>query len=758
MSVSAQQRRHKIRSVIRRCAASSAAAFLAVLLMTFYVFTCPAHAGDYDTKAWGDKFRYGAYSTLISSHILGTEFKGLIKMLNDPDADMEKIREGIGQFRNRYDNLTDEEIRGIIQFARKDGTASIYEEEHSVVSTIAQNKAFIHGMETHPELAPVDRLFQTGSDHFSSENFQFSAHRALYNDAYGIPQNSLAGIVNAYVAGIRNVEFDVLDTSDHVSVLIHDLVTNRLNAAYMDFPRYVEDRPYEKVISTEIGVLNPLVDMPTGEPTGLKMTTTEHVFKIVHALMPEMTLYVDARNDAPLSIIRLLHNHPEYRDNVVLKIYPFTLTGGLADVVEKYASRYFNKMQEPAIDEISTVNPHVLLAIGHAEMEANQNVEVSGIKGFSWRQFQAETKKLPFSSDSTLDYKTLSGERVFNPDELSEIEMRTFLLFKWTMGLTGVTNTVVFQMAALPSLVRIIEKGDVAEYKAMNAEPDKKYKISAAAQDNFVVLYKMVKAGDLKLMVLCQKDQDCPLGQKIQNSFFGLSDRFPDFAIATRTEKSDDIVNQDGMKNFNYNMLGAVYENKGYQPEKVRSTKAIKARVDELLDITGKKVVYATTDLPTDMRFTFMGLLGHAGLPEDIKHRANGIIKERLESSPSTFVAKVWTTRLNGKLHDNHPGFEGDYKILSDELKSITEKQQTIYSLRRTAYDDLPLTNTDAWKILGIKKVAMKDEIEKSKFKDATKILEAQILELNTLVQKGKIKFKKEYNVKFVGERGLTEY
>lgn len=183
------------------------------------------------TDAWDGKFRYGAYSTLISSTLIGTEFKVYIDLWADPETSPGQIDRSLARLRERYDGLADYEIRAILERARDDRSLTAYEEERSIIGNDEQNSLFISGMNSHPELSPVDNLIRDGR--LTSTNFQFNTHRSLYNNAFGIPQNSTAGVVNAWLVGIRSAELDVMQTRDGVSVVLHDL-GHRLISAHPD--------------------------------------------------------------------------------------------------------------------------------------------------------------------------------------------------------------------------------------------------------------------------------------------------------------------------------------------------------------------------------------------------------------------------------------------------------------------------------------------------------------------------------------------
>src|SRR6516164_3342648 len=132
---------------------------------------------------------------------------------------------------------------------------------------------------------------------------------------------------------------------------------------------------------------------------------TEHVLNFIHKYMPEMTVYIDARNNAPASVLEILHRHPEYVNNVVLKIYPFTLKGGGLDLVAVYAkvrnakagslavpfsiADYTNKNDAgmvAAANELAKIKTNVLLALGSAGEQAQAGAEIATV-GVSYDDF-----------------------------------------------------------------------------------------------------------------------------------------------------------------------------------------------------------------------------------------------------------------------------------------------------------------------------------------------------------------------------------
>ncbi|AUP76334.1 hypothetical protein CWS02_04935 [Enterobacter sp. EA-1] len=111
-------------------------------------------------------------------------------------------------------------------------------------------------------------------------------------------------------------------------------------------------------------MLDPTAETPQVTESGLRgLMRTEFVLQRVAALMPEITAYIDARNYSPVSMVSILKNNPNMVNNVVVKIYPFTMPGGVYDFLETYAQRY-DISYEQAQREVASVNMNVLLAMG----------------------------------------------------------------------------------------------------------------------------------------------------------------------------------------------------------------------------------------------------------------------------------------------------------------------------------------------------------------------------------------------------------
>ncbi|MEX1146941.1 MAG: hypothetical protein WEB93_01040, partial [Sphingomonadales bacterium] len=441
------------------------------------------------------------------------------------------------------------------------------------------------------------------------------------------------------------------------------------------------------------------------------------------------------------------------------KIYPFTLTGGLTHLVERYATAYHGGDEEKAATEIAEVNPHVLLALGHVEMEADQEALLTGTTAFEWKEFQKVTAVLPFSRRSDNTYKTFDGEAIFTDQELAEIEMRSYVSFQWMTGLTGITNTLVYQMGALPSVMQIINRNNREEYKLMTAQ-NRDIIMSAATHDNLIALYQLARDGDITLTANLQNGSSVDVNARLAKIKFGISDRYPDFIVAARLPADEDDpesrrdVDQSNMLHFNYSMLGTANPNKGYQAEKVRSVSALRERIAELDYLTGTQVVYATTDLVTDLRLAFMDLLGTHGLPDDLTHRPSGVLKERVANNPAVFCAPPWVTRLSNPWHHAYPDFDADQKAISDKWDEINKLNRIRHSLGRTRNDGLPLTNVDAWKRVGVDDVILQKDLVR-RYDTLVDAIDYEISDLTDELFDLQDAFKTQYKIRFLSPRGL---
>lgn len=669
----------------RRAAMLAAGAVLALSVAT------PTFA-QYKTDAWGSKFMYGAYSTRVSSALLGTRYRDLIAGLSDPRADPAVLATQVANVREAYRRLSEQEVRELLTVR----TPSIFEEARSVVPDDAANRAFMLEMRDPRNQAayePVDHLLTP--DGFRSAALQFSTHRGLYNQAFGIPQNTPASVINAYIAGIRNVEFDVLETSDNVNIVIHDIVTNRLDGSYSAPPKYVKKWMLADLRATHEDILNPLGAAPATEKTGVNnLVTTERFLDVVNAATTErpgegsvMTLYADARNYAPVSLLRLFANRPELGRNVVTKIYPFEMGGGLTNLLQAYAERYTRGDTRAAAAEIARANPNVLLALGGAPSESTEEVLLApslgaGAVNFSWDDFRRISPSLPFSSSRGVadPSNVMRGQTVFTQDELAAIDAKTFLFTRWVMDFAAVSNVRVLQTILLPSLQTIIATGNQAEYAAMSAKDAADNRILSAVTDNFNEIYRMVMTRRLQV-TLHTPTGDVNLADRWRGTKFGSSDRYPDYQLRATASGPISVV-----ASFYYGMPGTVgrKDRESYSAYRMRSTEAITSQIAEM-QRNNLPFSYLTTDLPEDLRAIYMGT---PGWPRDIVYKPGGLIKA---GTPASDKAPKWATELWGD-YRRRPGFNDDLNAIEELVRQrdVLDRSITRLNAYNATYATVP--------------------------------------------------------------------
>lgn len=633
-----------------------------------YTDTCRAE-NAFSTTVWDGKFRYGAYSTLASTLMLRAYYPSLIAELNSSyiaSVDYTKLMSYLKEHYASFRNLD------FLRLAPSAHDGNVFEPWRSIIPITRPevNRAFMKNMAAHAELKPVDNLIPNGQ--LVSTNMQYNAHRGAYDIGLGVPDNSLAAIVAAYLAGIRSVEFDVLQTTDSQSIVVHDLMTNRLNANYGSPAINVEKSTFADVGHTPTLILNPVGSAPGGAPTGIgMMMNTENVLDFIHKYMPEMVAYIDARNDSPAAVLEILHRHPEYVPNVVLKIYPFTLKSGGIGLVAAYAkvrnarlpgtfsiSDYTNKY-DPGIAaaavELAKIRANVLLALGSAGEQAETELPEVGLQydDFTQSTYISRCGLVPFCTfpGSEFGLTPYTEGKPFTADDYTAIDNRTYKMFKWAASFAGITNTVVLQINLLPSMQRMLSASQV------DAAMDKGAMIQAAANDNFVALYRAVTTGTNETSCLSSTlqirvddrsaDQSTYLGCKWAHTVFGFSDRYEDYSLAQR--KTDGSVDSSTVRSFLYKMDGTVYESNGFGAKKMRSSAAVAQMIADL-KAKAVPVQYVTTDMPEDLRTAAMGMLGPAGgygLPADVDYRPGSVLKQSVTPADIPgFAPPAWSLSL----------------------------------------------------------------------------------------------------------------
>ena len=701
----------------------------------------------YRTNAWDSKFQFGAYSTLLSSYVLGTQFREFIIDIADPSIASDSLRDDLNRIINAYDRIDLDERNRIVELAGAHETPTIFDEYRSALISYEQNAKFIAAMASHPELKPVDSIILLGR--FMSDSFQYNAHRGLYNNAFLIPQNSLAAIVNAYVAGIRTVELDVLETLDLHNVVVHDLVTNRLDGSFHAPANYVEQTDLAELGSVVIGILDPTNASPTVVDSGLKgLMRTELVLHRIADLMPELTIYIDARNYSPISIIPLLTARPELVDKVVTKIYPFTLPGGAYDFVEVYAERH-KISSEQAWREVASANMNVLLAMGSVPSQASESVRLSlAVIGFDFADMERLRPSLPFATGSTLGLNQFHGVPIFDELELAWIEARTWSTVQWCLGFCSIANVLVFQQNLTPSLARLAADQtpeNLAEFMAMPAGERR----NAAIIDNFNQIYTMMMRYQIHIQVKNMEGEFVDAAEVLRNTVFGFSDRYPDFSFAERTGSG--AVDPSTIKDFLYKMDGTIYQKEDYAAIKMRSSEAVAQKIAELRGF-GLPPQYATTDLPTDLRAMEMGMMGTLGLPQDLTFRASGIVKSRLNPPDiSSYTPPAWTQRLFGDAYAIDPAsFDADFnriRALVQRLRNL----QLAYASIHLALEDPTGIIMDVVALGEISETVpiMAKDVDRSLLENARVSINREETDVANDIQRYNAQFEAKYGVKF---------
>lgn len=701
----------------------------------------------YRSNAWGGKFKYGAFSTLLSSYVLGTEFRNFIVDVADPDVPLETLKEDLNTIINTYDKIDLAERNRIVELVSQHKTPTIFDEYRSGLTSYEQNAKFISAMSEHPELMPIDNIIDNGQ--FISGNFQYNAHRGLYNNAFLIPQNSLAAIVNAYIAGIRSVEFDVLETHDLVNVVIHDLVTNRLDGSFDKPAKYVEQEQYRDLNAVNIGVLDPTAETPQVTESGLRgLMRTEFVLQRVAALMPEITAYIDARNFSPVSMVSILKNNPNMVNNVVVKIYPFTMPGGVYDFLETYAQRY-DISYEQAQREVASVNMNVLLAMGGVPGQANEATKLSNaVSGLEFGDMAALRPNLPYANGSNLNLNQIEGTPIFDAQQLAWIEARTWATLQWCLGFYSIANVLVFQQNLTPSLARLAADQtpqNLAEFQNMPQGE----RLNAAVLDNFNAIYSMIMAKEINVHIQNRQGKSVHASEELGKTAFGFSDRYPDFSFAKRTDSG--AVDTDTINDFLYKMDGTVYQKNDYAAKKMRSSTAVTEKIAEFKNL-GLNPQYATTDMPTDLRATAMGLPGSSGLPADMIYRASGIVKESATPSDiAGYSPPEWTKRLFGDAYNIDPqSFDSDFNRLRTLVQRLRQLNLASASLQLASNDRSGvIMDAEVLKLLKESLPVMVSNIDPGLISAMRKKINAEEAHVADDIQRYSTQFTSKYGVSF---------
>lgn len=597
-------------------------------------------AGFRPTDTWGGKFRYGALSALISSYVVGKVFSDQLHRLETWRSDPEGVRGLIDSMQRTYVNMSPHDVETILAMANNDQFGGLFDTNPSVVHTPDQNRLFIRGMRDHPELQPVDDRASNG---FRSDNFEFNAHRGLYNQSLGIAQNSLASYVNAYIAGERSLELDVLETADGQVLTVHDLAINRLIGKYDGLKDFVEHK-YSHHLFVNRGIVDPTAAQPNVMPTASRVGTLDDCLQFFGEYLPHATVHLDARNYSPLSSAHVARNNLQNFGNVNIKVYPFTLPRGFNQILTAYASRYTGGDEQAARQQLQEMN--ITVCAGLIPDQADESVLDDS--SLSEETFASCRDALPFTGKSgdgeaeqsaapTTPLSGIAGVADFKADELEVIERRTRLIFQYLCGFIPNMKTNILQLGSQVSLIGLIEKAEGGDTEAKNVLTalSSDERIGAAVNDNVIRLVRMVRKGDLTVHIPANDQTESNarmVAEKFAHLKLGSSDRYPDFAMAQRDDSGRVI--QDTLQEWVYYIVAG--EVRHVDPGKVVSrtggAKCIPYREPDFR--------YMTTDGIVDLRADLMDILGQSGLPAELLFNPNGMIRQartsyRADDSPT---------------------------------------------------------------------------------------------------------------------------
>lgn len=706
------------------------------------------------TDAWGNKFPYGAYTTTISSMFLAKMHPDIIVNLADPKKHWEELGKRLPVIRQQFLNLSEEAIDQFLKEVREQKTPTVFNSWRDFCLTDEQNQLFIEAMAIEgnkKQFMPVDKLYPWDLRF----PWQLNTHRGLYQNSCLIPQNSVAAVFNAYIAGIRNSEFDVLESKDFVNVVIHDLVTNRLDVSYDAPPKYVALWPWKDLEPTEIKIMDPLGEAPDGTSTGInRLCPTEDMLLAIRKFMPEMTVYLDSRNHSPVSLLKLLYDNELLRPGVIGKIYPFELGGGVYDIVKAYADRYTEKNSESAVKQLRTARLPMLLATNGLPTQAlersarSQEYKLSSSYAWDIKTEEGEPllKVLPFSPFN----ETSPYNAIFDKKKTDEIVARTALFTRWVTDMSSICEIAVLQMGLTPSLVYLVDHELNKELEDIPAAD----KLISAINDNFLTIYSLVMSDKLKITVPVSDSETKSLRELWNRMSFGTSDRYPDFAFALRGENGEVI--QETLKNFYYFMDGTVYYKDDYAIRLTRSTEAVKKQAArwEPVPSPTQKAIYLTTDLPTDLRTMWMGLSGKEGFPQWMDYRAGGVVKEK--ANPKHYInwkPRKWSTEMFGKLRAQDPEeFAKLYNSIKDKVQKVRDPiRAALSALEANQAAPLVVVNARLLEELQETKGYFEGKIPAEKAEEIAKRLLEQLQKVEFEIKEQEKVFAEKYKVNWDG-------
>lgn len=499
------------------------------------------------------------------------------------------------------------------------------------------------------------------------DKWQINVHRTLYNKGYGIQENSLAGVLTGYVAGLRSFEFDVLNTKDNRNVVFHDLVTNRVTGDYESPSAWVEKVEFGEVRNIPFNIVNVLSKNIKFQKTSQSvMPTTEEFLYFTHKILPaaldggddfRVSLYADARNDSPSSLIKLLSNgsptsREYYNDHTVIKIYSFQYKSGALSLIKDYAEKYDLSFDD-AKSAIADADANVLLIVSSA-LEADWSiVNDTTLSNFNRDLFERLKPRLPFSANSESGLNSFDGKTIFSEHDFRLIEEMTLKAAKFLIDFSAITNVQVYQRSLGQSLRSIIESNpSYLETREKFLEMGREKKILAAVNDNLVTILEGIHNNVFPsafAVDLYTADGTKHFADHAPKPVWGLSDRFPDFILArTRSNGEPNNFPLYPVRNIYFAMTGGACEKSTGSDIKKRSFSSIYNKIKEIQNSGSSfPVSYITTDLDTDLMASLMGAIENPQALDDRYYTLVGnTIKNRfLPADIENFELPKWSSK-----------------------------------------------------------------------------------------------------------------
>jgi hypothetical protein len=691
-------------------------------------------------------YMYGAFSPMIANHVISTRHASLIPDLQGwADKSREEkadLRGRVGRYILDYESLSPPDVKAIVDYASGRHGTSVYGLHQSIIQTGKQNIEFMKAMERNPAARPVLSRIASGQhqrEFVRAEPFDNDAiprpgfwrnpafgtdnHRTNFNLAAGVSQNINAGLLTGAVAGENEAEFDFMETAgkdgesgmapgrvkqgadnevvvvvddtapgseenpsfDPRVVGVHDGETNRNSAEYGMAPR----RSIENNNSTYfydhmvMGNLNPTAATPTLESGGnVKAQGMDDVLSFISELLPWVTISADARNDAPLGTFKLLADRrrdvPEspWDDFIATKVYGYSLAGGFGPLAEKYQERYGLTKEQAA-----------------ADLRPANVIPVMG-------EGQARPKDVGYATTLTSEaVQRVTPQQYFGqplePEVQAGVADDALDYLDFGLSFVGNTNIAGFQLPSLPSEATLRTTTPPHPMKAMQLAR------SAAT----LATIKGIRDGSIR--AASTTNPDLNLADEVNRIRLGVSDRFADFYVAPR-DKNGRVVDTVKLNELNEHTEPGLrrFYYKGPTPtEEVGFEQILRGAIgrpdaDTPVLRYEAPISFATTDVPTDLRAQFMGVLGAGSIPATVRHHPHAVLTNRaVDNNPTDWKLPAWTQAFAPRSPEKmrHQAEHGLISLLDQIAEVDPYFRNRVRTARRIATDLDNYENSSTW-------------------------------------------------------------